>query len=232
MTDLQTVLDVVAKILTALLPIIGLLKGAGIGQTIRAKSKISPEKALDLKSLILTRRPERKNVWRMLRWVSIVFSGLALFYIGVLVFLLTKNKIDLAHFTTLAIFLVIIASIAIWLLLDELVFTSRRLQSGVGSRVAREANLSLSRKVSYTHLMSHILVALTNLGSDLIEVNYGTGFVGAQKGANKIDVQVTRRGRNRYDIKIVSDATLPTVRLDFGANERNVSNFIRELLVL
>lgn len=115
------------------------------------------------------------------------------------------------------------------------IFILFKLSGDVSKRSSRtKYDTTVTVMAPYDAVFTRCKDIIQGLKATIVLVDYDGGMIESVRGSIwhvpfKLNVQVSRVGDDRCSVYVESDATMPTVFIDFGMNARRVRGFVRDL---
>ena len=136
-----------------------------------------------------------------------------------------KNQISFSG--EMVVILILIIALPILLLLD-VYKTELRLRRGERSRVFKWAEIEII--ADYNSLLIRCFQVLSDIGARITHYNAVIGMVEAEFQRHIIVLEIRAFQNDRYTVYISSDCKKPTVKIDFGINQKIVNECATRLL--
>ena len=169
-----------------------------------------------------------ETVWELIRDVSLLAWIVILGYdVALVVALVVEGNKEIFSSFGFLIILIVIIVFPILSLIDDY-RTELKLRRGEPSKAFKWTEIEIV--ADYDTLLIRCLQVLSDIGARVTHYNAVIGAVVAELPRNKIVIEIRQLQNDHYTVYIASDSKMPSVRVDFGNNQKNVDECTKRLL--
>jgi hypothetical protein len=170
-----------------------------------------------------------KPRWHNFKIISLAMSSFLLLLLALLVSLFIYYKTKVHWTSALIISLIVFTFIPVVSIVDD-INSDLRFKNHEPSRVSKSCILHVCG--TYQNIFFTSTQALSKIGATLKEVYQPYGRLSAEFGQSNIYVEIKNIIEGKYEIIIYVDSDLPSIRWDFGINQRIIDRFTQRFLGL
>lgn len=222
MTQLESI-----QIIAALMTVVMFLGWLGQPIIPIRTAKVSADAPKIFKLMGLVQPTSRDSAWRLVRRISIFVSIVLLSLDVTMIVVMSVYGTNVIFCGGMVIFLIVIFMLPIYFLVDDY-RTQLRLTRGERSTVYKWAELEVV--ADYDSLLLRCSQVLSEMGARITNYNAVIGMVLAELPKTNITIEIRKSESEHYNIYIASDSNLPSVKFDFGSNQKNVDVVVKRLL--